>query len=124
MASRTSFDVGDNPNTLRTFGSGLEAADLFVRRCFKRRARSPGWRARRPGGRRESSAHRYLCGGRGETPGSCSGKANVALAHDLQVSNATVGKWRRRFLAHSRDGLLPVFVCELYEQDPRSQERE
>ena len=34
------------------------------------------------------------------------GDANIAVAEDLRVSNATVGKWRRRFLARGLDGLL------------------
>lgn len=34
------------------------------------------------------------------------GRTNIATAQDLRVSNATVGKWRRRFLARSVDGLL------------------
>ena len=37
--------------------------------------------------------------------GSASGAPNVAVARDLGVTPATVGKWRRRFLASRLDGL-------------------
>lgn len=33
------------------------------------------------------------------------GSTNTAVARDLRVSNATVGKWRKRFLARGLDGL-------------------
>ncbi len=36
---------------------------------------------------------------------SATGSPNVAVAHELGVSPATVGKWRRRFLASRLDGL-------------------
>jgi len=38
--------------------------------------------------------------------GSASGAPNVAVARDLGVTPATVGKWRRRFLASRLDGLF------------------
>jgi transposase len=38
--------------------------------------------------------------------GSASGAPNVAVARDLGVAPATVGKWRRRFLASRLDGLF------------------
>ena len=34
------------------------------------------------------------------------GKINTVVAQELRVSNATVGKWRRRFLERRLDGLL------------------
>lgn len=34
------------------------------------------------------------------------GRTNIAAAQDLRVNNATVGKWRRRFLARGLDGLV------------------
>ena len=33
------------------------------------------------------------------------GRTNIAVAKELRVSNATVGKWRKRFLARGLDGL-------------------
>lgn len=38
--------------------------------------------------------------------GSAAGKTNTVVAQELRVSNATVGKWRRRFLERRLDGLL------------------
>lgn len=34
------------------------------------------------------------------------GKTNIAVARDLRVSNATVGKWRKRFVVRGLDGLV------------------
>jgi len=34
------------------------------------------------------------------------GKTNTVVAQQLRISNATVGKWRRRFLVRGLDGLL------------------
>src|SRR5271166_2039334 len=36
---------------------------------------------------------------------SASGKTNLQIAHQLRLTNATVGKWRRRFLKHDVEGL-------------------
>ena len=36
---------------------------------------------------------------------SASGKTNLQIARQLRVTNATVGKWRRRFLKHDVAGL-------------------
>lgn len=38
--------------------------------------------------------------------GCAAGGSNLAVAEELRVSNATVGKWRRRFLARGLDGLV------------------
>ena len=38
--------------------------------------------------------------------GCAAGKTNIAVGNYLRVSNATVGKWRRRFVARGLDGLV------------------
>ena len=38
--------------------------------------------------------------------GCAEGKTNTAVAEELRVSKATVGKWRSRFLERRVDGLL------------------